>query len=122
MRLNLKAAPALAVLALVMLASGAAGAEPTADQVMDDETLKAFVEGAKEHIEAITDMNEGARLGERLRTEGDWKSGSTFLVIFLKTGEPFIQGNDRTAESKNLLGVEDERGTKVVEELLAAAE
>ena len=122
MRLNLKAAPALAVLALVMLASGAAGAEPTAAQVRDDETLKAFVEGAKEHIEAITDMNEGARLGERLRTEGHWKSGSTFLVIFLKTGEPFIQGNDRTAESKNLLGVEDERGTKVVEELLAAAE
>ena len=44
-----------------------------------------------------------------------------FLIIFLKSGEPFIHGNDRTAESKNLLGVEDERGTKVVEELLAAA-
>ena len=121
MRLNLKAAPALAVLALVMLASGTAGAEPTAAQVRDDETLKAFVEGAKGHIEAITDMNEGARLRERLRTEGDWKSGSMFLVIFLKTGEPFIHGNDRTAESKSLLDVEDDNGLKVVEELLAAA-
>ena len=121
MRLNLKSASALAVLALVMLASGAAWAEPTAAQVRDDETLKAFVEGAKAHIEAITDMNEGARLREKLRTEGDWKSGSMFLVIFLKTGEPFIHGNDRTAESKNLIGVEDERGTRVVEELLAAA-
>ena len=66
-------------------------------------------------------MNEGARLRERLRTEGDWKSGSMFLVIFLKSGEPFIHGNDRAAEGKNLLGVEDERGTKVVEKLFAAA-
>ena len=121
MRLNLKAGSALAVLALVMLAGGAAWAEPTAAEVKDDETLRAFVEGAKAHIEAITDMNEGARLREKLRTEGDWKSGSMFLVIFLKTGEPFIHGNDRTAESKNLIGVEDERGTRVVEELLAAA-
>ena len=121
MRMNLKAGSALAVLALVMLASGSAWAEPTAAQVKDDETLRAFVEGAKAHIEAITDMNEGARLRERLRMEGNWKSGSMFLVIFLKTGEPFIHGNDRDAESKNLIGVEDDRGTRVVEELLAAA-
>ena len=121
MRLNLKAAPALAVLALIMSASGTAGAAPTAAQVKDDETLKAFVEGAKAQIETITDMNEGAKLRERLRTEGDWKSGSMFLIVFLKSGEPFIHGNDRSAESKNLLGVEDERGTRVVEKLLAAA-
>ena len=121
MLLNLKAAAALAALALIALTSGAAGAKTTAAQVRDDETLKAFVEGAKAQIEAITDMNEGAKLRERLRTVGDWKSGSMFLVIFLKSGEPFIHGNDRTAESKNLLGVEDERGAKVVEELFAAA-
>ena len=121
MRLRRKAAMAVAALALVMLTSGAAGAETTAAQVKDDESLKAFVEGAKAQIEAITDMNEGAKLRERLRTEGEWKSGSMFLVIFLKSGEPFIHGNDQTAESKNLLGVEDERGTKVVEALFAAA-
>ena len=121
MRLNRTVAPALAALALIILASGAAGAETTAAQVKDDASLKAFVEGAKADIEAITDMNEGAKLRERLRTEGDWKSGSMFLVIFLKSGEPFIHGNDQTAESKNLLGVEDERGTKVVEALFAAA-
>ena len=121
MRLNLKAAPALVVPALIMLASGAAGAAPTAAQVKDDETLKAFVEGAKAQIEAITDMNEGAKLRERLRTEGDWKSGSMFLVVFLKSGEPFIHGNDRTAEAKNLLAVEDERGARVVQKLFEAA-
>ena len=112
---------AAAVLALGIFASTAVQARTTAGEVTDRESLKAFVEGAKEHIEAITDMNEGAMLRETLRTEGDWKSGSMFLVIFLKSGEPFIHGNDRTAESKNLLGVEDERGTRVVEELFAAA-
>ena len=121
MRLNRKGPLALAVLALVVLASGAAEAKTTAGQVKDDATLEAFVLGAKAEIEAITDVNEGARLRERLRTEGDWKSGSMFLIIFLPTGEPFIHGNDRTAESKNLLGVEDDNGLKVVEELLAAA-
>ena len=121
MLVNRKAAAALAALALIASTNGAAGAKTTAAQVMDEATLKAFVEGAKAQIEAITDMNEGAKLRERLRTVGDWKSGSMFLVIFLKSGEPFIHGNDRTAESKNLLGVEDERGVKVVEELFAAA-
>ena len=112
---------AAAVLALGIFASSASQAQTTAGEVTDPESLKAFVEGAKEHIEAITDMNEGAKLREGLRTEGDWKSGSMFLVIFLKSGEPFIHGNDRAAEGKNLLGVEDERGTRVVQELFAAA-
>ena len=116
-----KGALALAVLALVMLAGRAAEAQTAASQVKDDASLKAFVLGANAEIEAITDINEGARLRERLRTEGEWKSGSMFLIIFLPTGEPFIHGNDQTAESKNLLGVVDDNGLKVVQELLAAA-
>ena len=76
---------------------------------------------AKQFIEAITDVNEGAKLRERLRLEGNLTSGEMFLVIFLKNGYPFIHGNDRAAESKNLMAVEDDRGLKVVAELLAAA-
>ena len=101
--------------------SEAAIGEVTAAQVTDPESLKAFVLAAKAHIEAITDLNEGAKLRERLKTEGDWKSGSTFLILLLKNGDVFVHGNDREAESKNLLGVEDERGTRVVAELFAAA-
>ena len=121
MRLNRGGALTLAVLGWVMLASAPTEAKTTASQVEDDATLEAFVLWAKSEIEAITTVNEGARLRERLRTEGDWKSGSMFLIIFLPSGEPFIHGNDRTAESKNLLGVEDDNGLKVVEVLLAAA-
>ena len=121
MRLNLKAAPVFAVLALFLLVSGAAGARTTADQVVDDATLKAFVDGAAADIAAITNINEGAQLRERLRTEGDWKAGSMFLIMFLRNGDPFIHGNDRSAENKNLLDVVDDNGLRVVEELLAAA-
>ena len=95
--------------------------EITAAQVTDPESLEAFVLGAKARIEAITDFNEAAKLKEGLKTEGDWKSGSTFLIIFFMNGDVLIHGDDREAEFKNLLGVEDERGTKVVQELFAAA-
>ena len=127
MRLNLKAALALAVLAFVMLASGTAAAQATyegvtADEVVDNETLEDFVEGVKRHIEGITNINEGAMLRDQLRDEeGPWKSGSMFLIVFLQSGEPFIHGNDRSAESKNLINVEDDNGKRVVQELLAAA-
>ena len=120
MRWNRRAAPVLAVLAWVMVASGAAEARTTASEVKDDATLEAFVLWAKSEFEAITDINEGARLRERLREEGDFKSGSMFLIIFLPTGEPFIHGNDRSAESKNLRDVVDDNGFRVVEALLAA--
>ena len=95
--------------------------EVTAAQVTDAESLKAFVLGAKADIEAITDMDDRAKLRDQMKIEGRWKSGSTFLITFLMNGDVFIHGDGRDAEGKNLLAVEDERGTRVVEELLAAA-
>ncbi len=99
----------------------AAMGKVTAAQVTDTESLKAFVLEAKAHIESVTDMDEAATLREQLRIEGDWKSGSTFLIMFFTNGNAAIHGNDHSAEGKNLLGVEDERGTRVVEALFAAA-
>ena len=94
----------------------------TAAQVTDPESLKAFVLGAKAHIQTIaTNLDAAAKLKQWIKTEGDWKSGSTFLIILAETGTVFAHGNDRDAENRNLIDVEDERGTKVVEELLAAA-
>ena len=94
----------------------------TAAQVTDPESLKAFVLAAKAEIQVIaTNLDEAAKLKQWVKTEGDWKSGSTFLIIFAENGNVYAHGNDREAENRNLLDVEDERGTKVVEELLAAA-
>ncbi len=94
---------------------------PTANKVKNDETLKAFVLWSKSQFEAIQDIDEEAELRDRLMKEGDFKDGSTFLIIFLPTGEPLIHGNDRTAENKNLGNIEDEQGLKVVEKLLEIA-
>ena len=121
MRLNIKAAPAFAALALFLLASGAAGARTTAGEVVDDATLKAFVEGAAAEIAAITDVAVGGQLRDRFRTDPDWNSGSIFLILFTQSGNPFIHGNDRDAENRDLSGVEDDNGFKVVEALLTAA-
>ena len=62
-----------------MLASGAGWAQTaddrvTAGEVVDDETLKAFVEGAAAEIAAITDVAVGGRLRDRFRTDPDWNS------------------------------------------------
>ena len=85
-RLNQMAARTLAVVASVMLASGTAGATPTAAQVKDDESLKAFVEEVKAQFEATTDANRMVGLTSKLRSEGDWKSGPMFLIIFFNSG------------------------------------
>ena len=113
--------PTALLLLLGLFALFSAHARVTAPEVTDPATLRAFVEGAKAHIEAITSVDEAGALRDKLRTEGDWKSGPVFLITFLPTGEAFIHGGDRTAESKNLLGVEDDRGLRVVESLFAAA-
>ncbi len=95
----------------------------TAAQVTDPESLKTWVLAAQAEIQRIaTNLDEAAKLKQWVKTEGDWKSGSTFLIIFATNGSVYAHGNDRSAEDRNLLDVEDERGTKVVEELLAVAE
>lgn len=94
----------------------------TADQVTDPESLKAFVLAAHAEIQRITTtLDDAAKLKQWVKTEGDWKSGSTFLIIFAANGNVYAHGNDRAAEDRSLIDIEDERGTKVVEELLAAA-
>ena len=112
---------ATAVAAMMVFSSAAADAGATAEDVVDRETLKVFVQTAKAHLEGISDLNEIARLRVTLRTEGDWKSGETFLTILFRNGDCFIHGTDPAAESKNLAGVEDDNGLKVVEKLLEAA-
>ena len=111
MRLNRKGALALAVLALVILASGAAEAKTTAGQVKDDATSRPLSWGRRRNRGDHGRQRRSKAQGEA-ENGGDWKSGEMFLIIFLPTGEPFIHGNDQTAESKNLLGVEDDNGLK----------
>ena len=93
----------------------------TASEVVDRETLKAFVEGGKEYLEGIRTLTETAKLRAIFRAEGDWKSGSTFLVILLKNGAVLLHGGDAEIDNEVLIDVKDGKGKKVVQDLLAAA-
>ena len=93
----------------------------TASEVVDRETLKAFVEGGKEYLEGIRTLTETAKLRDIFRAEGDWKSGSTFLSILIKNGAVLLHGGDAAIDNEVLIDVEDVKGKKVVQELLAAA-
>ena len=94
----------------------------TASQVTDRPTLKQYVEDAKDYLEGITTLSEGARLRDVLRSEGQWKAESLYLTILTHNGYVVAHGDDPTAENKDIAAVRDEDGRPVVKELLDAAE
>ena len=95
--------------------------EVTASEVVDRETLKAFVEAAKETLENAANFSEVASLVGAFRSEGDWKAGSMYLIALTPEGVVQFHGADLTFEDKNVLDLEDAHGVKVVQEILAAA-
>ena len=109
---------------LMPAAHPAAGQTPevTAAEVVDGETLEAFVEGARTWSETFTDPNDFPSYVGAISTEGDWKHGNTYLILMLPNGTVIIHTDDPTVNGKNLYEAEDARGNKVVQALLAAAE
>ena len=96
--------------------------EVTASDVVDAETLEAFVEGARAWSATFTDPNDFPSYVGAISTEGDWKHGNTYLILMLPNGTVIIHTDDPTANGKNLYEAEDARGNKVVQALLAAAD
>ena len=96
--------------------------EVTAGEVVDGETLEAFVEEARAWSETFTDPNDFAPYLAAISTEGDWKQGNTYLILMLPNGTVVFHADDPTANGKNLYEAEDDRGNKVVQQLLAAAD
>ncbi len=94
----------------------------TAGDVMDRETLKAFVESARDSLDNAADFAAVGRLVEAFRTENDWKAGTVYLVILTAEGLVQFHAADVKFEDKNILDLEDDRGTKIVPDMLAAAD
>ncbi len=90
----------------------------TAADVVDRETLKAFVLRAKEMLEALTAEEILAAL-ETFRSEGEWKSGSIYLFVSDLQGNMIFHGEDQSLEGQNLIDLEDLNGVKITQELLA---
>ncbi len=96
--------------------------EVPASEVVDEQTLAAFVEGVKARI---VEISEGKELLTpflaSLREEGDWRQGNLYIILLSDEGTVLFHADDETAGDKNLLALEDDRGTPVVQDLIAAS-
>ena len=93
----------------------------TASEVVDRETLKTFVDGAKAHIEGIFAADEWLPpFLDSTRMEGDWKHENVFLMLLNLDGTVLFHADDDAAAGKNLFNLQDDRGEEVVRALLEA--
>ena len=95
--------------------------EITAGDVVDRETLKAFVLAAKAYGDKATSLPEYLNILQEFRTEGPWKQGSIYLFLFTTEGLFILHGDDPDLEGQNLIDLEDANGVKIVQELIAVA-
>ena len=95
--------------------------EVTAGDVVDRETLKAFVLAAKAYGDKATSLPEYLNILQEFRTEGPWKQGSIYLFLFSTEGIFILHGDNPDLEGQNLIDLEDANGIKMVQELIAVA-
>ncbi len=97
--------------------------EIAAEEVVDRETLKLFVEEAIRIATAeITSADEAyAYFDTNFRPEGPWRHGEIYLLVFDLDGKNFFHGALPDLEGQDLLDLTDVEGVRFTEELLAAA-
>ncbi len=101
---------------------GSSSLEPTkqitARDVVDKETLKAFVEAAKEYAKSYPFSED---IAEEFRQEGGkWKHESIYLAVLNSEGVIVFHAANADLEGQNLINFEDPNGVKYVQELIAA--
>ncbi len=100
------------------------GLETTAREVVDRETLKAFVDGLRVLVPIIEEKGPSyvATIQDAIRTEGsDLRYDSIYLVVLNTEGVVIFHGADPGFEGRNMIDLEDVNGVKFVQEILAAA-
>ena len=89
----------------------------TAREVLDRETLKAFVRSGKAYVEGITDA---ARIDDLFNEQ--WKFGSVYLYVSNDEGVVLWHGANAALVDQDLSGLKDQfTGAPFVQELIAAA-
>ncbi|MCY3776239.1 MAG: cache domain-containing protein [Candidatus Aminicenantes bacterium] len=84
------------------------------------ETLKKFVESARDHFLTLP-FAALLELGATLREEGgDWNYKSMYLVVLQSDGTAFYHGEDPSKDGENLTGEVDDNGKMVVQEIVTA--
>lgn len=91
----------------------------TASDVSDGQTLENFVKHAAAHLRESRTFEEATRLLYEFRNpEGDWNSGSTFLVLLTRGGGVYIHAGNRNLEDQDWSGLADASGKNVGEMFL----
>lgn len=95
-----------------------------AEEVVDRETLRLFVEAAIEASTAGIASEEEIYpfLDTNFRPEGQWRHGEVYLYVSSPDAVMFFHAATPELEGQDLSGLTDSQGVKVTEELLAAAE
>ena len=95
----------------------------TAEEVVDRETLRLFVEEAIRVVSAeVSSADEAyAYLDANFRPEGQWRHGEIYLFVIELNGVSFFNAALPELEGQDLSGFVDVEGVRANEELLAAA-
>lgn len=88
--------------------------------------LREFVLHAKAHWEVPVSSEQSLDLWQQILSEvqrqGDWKSGSTYLILVDKQGRSVAHGYYESAPGHDITVWRDARGTDVVQKLIEAAQ
>ena len=106
-----------------------ARAQPTAGDVVDRPSLRAFVERAHAHAEAslvdATEQEAYDLFDREFRPEGEWRQGPIYTGVTIAEGPDrgasFFHAVDPDLEGRNLWDLEDKNGVLIIQELLAKA-
>ena len=95
--------------------------EVEAGDVVDRESLKAFVLVAAEYAGQATTADECERVRQEFRADDAWHQGSIYLFFLAPDGTVILHGGNPELEGRNLIDLEDSNGVRFTRELIAAA-
>lgn len=97
--------------------------DTSADDVVDRDSLKAFVERAREDTETAVPVPAAAYdfFDREFRPHGEWNNGPVYIFVLETDGDVVFHGANRALEQTNLWNLEDRNGVFIVRELVAAA-
>ena len=113
----------LALAGFFILANSLAAqtSDVAAGDVVDEETLKAFVLAAKAQLEGATTQSEYQDVLKAFRSEETWKKGSIYIGVLTTEGVSVFHAENPDLEGRDLIDLVDANGVKITHELLAAA-
>ena len=95
--------------------------EVTASDVVDRESLKAFVLKAKAIIEPLASTDEVLAAYESFRTDPMWIQGPVYIFIGNVNGIVVFHAVNPDLEGQDLTDLEDANGVKITQQHIAAA-